>query len=797
MKLKSVTISAFRGFKKEQTIELDNNLILIKGSNGSGKSSFVEAIEWLFYDEISRKKKSLCRSEYSGEFLRNLHAEKDQVTFVEAVLDSGGKEIRLKKKLLSPEKKEYSVDGSSVEDFSPLGINLAEVHKPILSQVEVKHYVETDPKDRFEETNKILGIGILSEFRSDLQDLQKDKKNDSTYKSFKKIYDGLEVDLKDLKLTPLWVEMEKRPSFPKKFESKLIKTINETFQFAAKSVNELSQKLDSELTNLGKKIDGSKCTQTLIVPDNSLSPSIDKILIEMKQLFTILKQVKPATAELHTFLETGKKLITDTTCPFCLEKTVTPEKEEEIDERIRLTKAADLLLSEIKNKIAATQKEKEDFDRNYSFSISLSAIEEVRARISNNPIYLDETKSIDSIKKDIVSLNTKVSSFSQKMTELLDEARNVLEGKSKFEEKYETAITNAERLAKETKNDLNELRGKLQSLLASLISKAPSLSAQDNTALRKVVLFQKMINNLEAVKYVGIYENNLIIISRLIEKVEKFEKTKSGKLLSKLNRTIKNFYEKMNPREKTQFSEIITKGKSRKIQIKATSYGKDMNPVSCFSEAHMNCLCLSIYFSQRVLNNPYWDYVVLDDPIQSMDEDHSKNLIRIFDDVHERKQVIVTSHNARFCRDFVALFYGRDYTFYEFSGDSIEGPIIDLQDAPFNMYIKIAKRNAGGNSEERATSGTNLRKAVERFAAEILIQKGKLSFKSANSLKLEERLEKIEKAVLLALKEIGEIKAMLDICDPACHDDPKREVTSRELKDGISVIEALYSNNLR
>ncbi len=106
-RLKEITISAFRGYNESQTIKLDNGVVLVKGSNGSGKSSLAEAIEWLFFDEISRRKKSLCKSEYSGDFLRNLHSEKTQETFVELVAEIKGVDITLKKKLLSPEKKEY------------------------------------------------------------------------------------------------------------------------------------------------------------------------------------------------------------------------------------------------------------------------------------------------------------------------------------------------------------------------------------------------------------------------------------------------------------------------------------------------------------------------------------------------------------------------------------------------------------------------------------------------------------------------------------------------------------------
>jgi chromosome segregation ATPase len=64
MRLKEITVSGFRGFSDCQIINLDNSVVLIYGLNGSGKSSLVEAIEWLFFDEISRKRRSQCKSEY-------------------------------------------------------------------------------------------------------------------------------------------------------------------------------------------------------------------------------------------------------------------------------------------------------------------------------------------------------------------------------------------------------------------------------------------------------------------------------------------------------------------------------------------------------------------------------------------------------------------------------------------------------------------------------------------------------------------------------------------------------------
>jgi DNA repair exonuclease SbcCD ATPase subunit len=800
VRLKEITISGFRGFKDQQTLNLSNNLILIRGANGSGKSSLVEAIEWLFFDEISRKKKSLCKSEYSGEFLRNLHCDENQETFVELLSEIGGREVRLRKKFLSPEKKEYYINGSLVNDLSSLGTSFADVYKPILSQIEVKHYVETDPKDRWEETNKILGLGVLSEFRSALQELQNSKKIEDEYDSSQKIYYGIEKDLEELpELENLVDAMKKRPFSAKTFKHQLIEIINKTYFLGARSTNRLSKTLEQEFKKLAQKSENFELITQLMVPENSLISCPSKLTEEIQKLFSLIREFKPFKAELYRFLETGKDLIKETTCPFCMEKTLTSEKIKQIDARIKENKEAGTLLSDIKTKLAETTKLVGDFTSRISFSANLSIISKVRERIEKNTDYLNEIKKIDLIKEQMISLNKEIAEFETDIEASLALANRLSEGRIELDEKrVSLEILAMEKAADMNEKSLKNLRDDLQSLVSSLLSKAPSLSAQEKTDMSKVIVFRKIIDHLDDINYVGIYENNLKTISGLVKEIEKFEKSKSKKLLTDLNYKIRDFYARLNPNEKTQFSELTpTSGKSRRMQIKAISYGKHMNPVSCFSESHMNCLCLSVYFSQRVLNNPYWDFVILDDPVQSMDEDHGKNLIRILGEVRTSKQVIVMSHNAKFCQDFTDLFYGQDYLFYEFSGYTIEGPKIDLKHAPYETYTIIAKKYFDGNLEERATSGNNLRKAIERFTSDLLTQNGKMSYSKAYGLSLDERLEKIETTKLLTCPEIGEIKAVLNVCDASSHEPPRREVASKELADGIATIENLHSTHLK
>ena len=48
MIIKTIEIQNFRSYYKDNVFEFSNRLNLIIGSNGDGKTTFYEALEWLF-----------------------------------------------------------------------------------------------------------------------------------------------------------------------------------------------------------------------------------------------------------------------------------------------------------------------------------------------------------------------------------------------------------------------------------------------------------------------------------------------------------------------------------------------------------------------------------------------------------------------------------------------------------------------------------------------------------------------------------------------------------------------------
>lgn len=70
VRLKRMEIEGFRGFAESQPIDLDADVIVVRGDNGTGKTSMVDALLWLFCGEL----------EYLLERVHGLRHKEDAVT---------------------------------------------------------------------------------------------------------------------------------------------------------------------------------------------------------------------------------------------------------------------------------------------------------------------------------------------------------------------------------------------------------------------------------------------------------------------------------------------------------------------------------------------------------------------------------------------------------------------------------------------------------------------------------------------------------------------------------------------
>ncbi len=807
MRLKEITISGFRGFNDRRTINLDNSVVLIYGLNGSGKSCLVEAIEWLFFDDISRKRRSLCKSEYRGDYLRNTHYDGEENPFVEVKIILYGKERTIRKEIISSRKHDFYIDGQEVENLASLEVPLEEPNKPILAQSEIQRFVDTEQKDRWVEISRILGIDTLNKLRDDLMNLRTKKLGDELYENARRVYESILMDLASVtSLKHIIPIIKEQPYDPEKLLSAILCTLTKNREDRNIDLEEIKKILRKNMEDIFKRDESLK---KLIIPEimiHDLSFSEIEQFVESIQTFALEiseSDFPYINNDEYEFLTLGLRLKVGEKCPFCKEMTITPSKEREIRDYISKNKILKEKIGNLDSKLSFFLQKRDTILSSLKMQISeLNHLNFIVERIENQEGLKNSAKKLKKIiEETIPKIQRDLSDFELLLGGFIDLCQTHLRKKEAITEDRVNEITASiksriQHLSVEISNFRQYSYEFNEDVLKSL-EKIPEL---DEEELKKLMTIQKIIMNTDEIRLFSIWSNHIEMLENLTKSVEIFEKEKAKQLLQVLSKEIEKYYNQLNPQEPMKFCEIIpTEGTQRHAKIMAESYGKEINPVTCFSESHMNCLGLSIYFSQRVDHNPEWGFAILDDPVQSMDINHSGKLLDILFEESKSKQIVVLTHEKRFCDDFHDKFYYEKLLEYEFSGYDKKGPKIEIKKAPLENCLEIIRFHAKGSRNEREEAATALRKAVEILCLDMLIQK--FNHAPTQARRIGEKgpegfLDKLEKINQIDRQDIAELRRIIDITNPQTHATMPKDVSTADLLDGVKRIEEIRDRYL-
>jgi len=172
----------------------------------------------------------------------------------------------------------------------------------------------------------------------------------------------------------------------------------------------------------------------------------------------------------------------------------------------------------------------------------------------------------------------------------------------------------------------------------------------------------------------------------------------------------------------------IREHQSRKrwLEILATSYGEEMSGPACLSESHLNAVGISVYLGQILGTKSPLQFIVIDDPVQSMDENHSTRFGEVVKEIlQEGYQIILLSHQ----NDIINMLRNRfqdapDFSDFEIASYDKSGPKVQERIPAFHNYLEQAKKFRAGDATCRAASFNFLRKATERLSKDVYM-KGK------------------------------------------------------------------------
>lgn len=103
MRLTSMTLSNFRGFTGEQTVDLDGDVVIVSGPNGTGKTTLLDALQWLMVGDVPRLRRAalttnedVVSSRYAtGPPHVTIRLRRDDGEVIEATRQGLGKEMRV------------------------------------------------------------------------------------------------------------------------------------------------------------------------------------------------------------------------------------------------------------------------------------------------------------------------------------------------------------------------------------------------------------------------------------------------------------------------------------------------------------------------------------------------------------------------------------------------------------------------------------------------------------------------------------------------------------------------------
>jgi len=802
MRLKELTIAGFRGFRLPRTISLDADIVVIHGPNGSGKSSIVEALEWLLLGDISRYKRASSKSEYTGEYLRNVHCSSNDLTFVEARIVLPDRELTIRREYQSPRlRSRILIDGNEVDELSTVGIPIEWNTKPILSQGEIKGFVDTDQKARYSEIAYILGLGILGEFRQKLIDLKRDMNRDTTISETIGRRNARVEDLRQYEeLDSLSDAVELPPYNHRVFLGELYSCVKDVCGIQAESLDQCNKALKAEHKRIVRASTKLLKLDELAVPGEVIPTSeLPESLQEIAKICDQLKSLAAQMIEMRQarFLEIGLGLISDFTCPFCLQQTITDARKNEIRSHLQVHEKGLRLEDKLRNNLENFYSKWQTVLRDLHARVGIQT--DVKAALNEAIKVLGKTSDTNALRKfhdirlpelqtQVDEANTQVEWFKQSCIALLNYQPTLsIEELISLADKIRPEI---ERVCNNVYRDMTELA----TLKSEMLSSAPGMSPEVERKIRMTIALELLIENSGYARLAGIYDNRLSGLDNLRSKVEEFERAKMEQMLGDLSDDISYYYDKLNPGEPIKFTRLaMVSPVQMHVRIEGESFGKDLNPVSCFSEGHVNCLGLSLYFCQRVSKNPQWRFFVLDDPIQSMDEPHAECLVDILREISQGKQLIVFTQQKALCDMLDNVFQGRNYIKYSCGPYDKDGPQIELETESIEKNLQLARTFSRGAKDDRINkSAASVRKVMEAMVKELLVDKCGVTRTSLTGerINLSRRLKQLEDSGFDS-DDIATMRTILPIVNPPHHNDPNWDVPSQKIERAVELLESI------
>ena len=622
--LKSLKVGPFRGFAKEEFFNLEKSRVLIYGPNGTGKSSFCEALEYGLIGSVAEAQNK--RFSNQNNYFKNAYVNKFVAPIINGI-DSEDKSI-----VITANEEFYRfcfVEKNRIDSFSRIAAHVPAKQNELIASLfgldDFNEFVTNFSRDL--DNRYIDLVGQKSEqLIKKQQDLDHYKQtiNDSQLaikaqsKDESSLANEYKADLTFLQLVKQLGTTDK-PGDIQRIEKDLQKKLPALSKVTLQKLADSKTKVEDTHKELSQK------SADLREASEGLS----------------FKQLYGAVIDLE--------IVSDDKCPACKTPLLQVSKNPydfardelvKLEHLVELEKKRDQLHSELIESL------------NTIYKMLKICIEQVETGGKVNLLEFYSLEIEDSINWEwyqhivtsVDEQNTGWTILSDQIKEL--ELRDV-----------EINTANKERRPKEVR--LDELR-QLQQKVIKLQAKREAIETSSQNAKNTIKAFdednKKLIEDVEKEKPIIKINNEIVanykdFVSMLIE----YKENLPSKLVSDLGNLVVQLYNSFNRYDvaKDLLSGIklpTTSGQRIEIAFQNDPQ-KYFDALHILSEGHIRCIGLAILLAKNIKENS--PILIFDDPVNAIDDEHRKAIRETLfkDDYFKNKQIILAIHGNEFFKD--------------------------------------------------------------------------------------------------------------------------------------------------
>lgn len=684
-KILELQVEHFRGFGAQQEFKFDKQYTFFHGPNGSGKTSFCEALEYSLLGSIEE---ATTRSIPIEKYIVHAGEKKAIKPSLKCIYDDG-------------------VTDECVSDFEKYRFSFIEKNR-------INNFSHIGAANAKSQTERIAALFGLSEFQEFIKGFT------------------AEIDKKYIK-----IESNKEELYSK--ESTRIEEMKKYLE-EAKGVSDIPKReLEKIIISMNnpKVIDAESAIQYLEDKDNGIIARLTKEMKDNQVLLIDEKQILKLKSECMTFIKAFERIeqanadiLSDVKS---LNLKVLYDAVLNLDEKEKIESCPVCLTPLSKTKVNPFEYAREEINKFVKIEAAKQTIEEnVRIIVEkyNDIKRILDCKEIKEILHEINYVNfQKELLLTNDVEELTLEVRNI---KKEIEKGFailvnEQSIDNrikihnekAEKINKKYEDELNNAKSvdkKLVELKAKIEASEQNEKKWKDDLEESLPKLQLLKTEIDEEKVEIDFNKNMVQAYRqIVKNLNEYIITLPIKMSENLSDKIKTYYNDINVGD-ADFEIIedlrLPISSNEKIMIKMKD-GAEQDALQILSEGHVKILGLSILLAKAKVENA--TFLIFDDVVNAIDDEHREGVAQLLitNKDFENVQMILTCHGeifVSFLADYVEDKKSMSrYMFLPADSLNERGIVIKYQDS--TIPLKVAREKyVEGNMRD---SLSKCRQAVE------------------------------------------------------------------------------------